>query len=113
MKCYNHESRSAIGGCVTCGHTFCRDCLVEANNVYYCKTHFVEILKEKNAPPKKKKSKLLALVLCMFFGYLGIHRFYLGRPVTGVIWLFTGGLLFIGWWIDIILIAMDVLEEKR
>lgn len=37
------------------------------------------------------------------FGFLGAHRFYYGKPVTGTIWFFTGGLLLIGWIIDLVL----------
>lgn len=37
------------------------------------------------------------------FGFLGAHRFYYGRPVTGTIWFFTLGLLFVGWIIDLFL----------
>jgi len=38
------------------------------------------------------------------FGFIGAHRFYFGRPVTGTIWFFTLGLLGIGWLIDLFLI---------
>jgi TM2 domain-containing membrane protein YozV len=38
------------------------------------------------------------------FGFFGAHRFYYGRPVTGTIWFFTLGLLFIGWIVDLFLI---------
>ncbi len=42
------------------------------------------------------------------FGFTGSHRFYYGKPVTGTIWFFTLGLLFIGWIIDLFLIpSMD------
>ena len=37
------------------------------------------------------------------FGFLGAHRFYFGRPVSGTIYLFTLGLLGIGWLIDLLL----------
>ena len=42
------------------------------------------------------------------FGFMGAHRFYYGRPVTGTIWFFTLGLLGIGWLVDLFLIpSMD------
>jgi TM2 domain-containing membrane protein YozV len=55
---------------------------------------------------------LVAYVLWFFLGYLGIHRFYLGRPVSGVIWLCTGGLLGVGWLIDLVLTAFMVEDEN-
>lgn len=46
--------------------------------------------------------------LLWIFGFTGAHRFYFGRPITGTIWFFTGGLFLIGWIIDIFLIpSMD------
>jgi len=46
--------------------------------------------------------------LLWIFGFLGAHRFYYGKPVTGTIWFFTLGLLGIGWLIDLFLIpGMD------
>ena len=38
------------------------------------------------------------------FGFTGSHRFYYGKPISGTIWFFTLGLLFIGWIIDLFLI---------
>lgn len=38
------------------------------------------------------------------FGFLGSHRFYYGKPISGTIYLFTFGLLGIGWLIDLFLI---------
>lgn len=37
-------------------------------------------------------------------GFLGAHRFYLGRPISGAIWFFTGGLFLVGWIVDAFLI---------
>lgn len=46
--------------------------------------------------------------LLWIFGFMGAHRFYYGRPLTGTLWFFTLGLFFIGWIIDLFLIpAMD------
>jgi TM2 domain-containing membrane protein YozV len=47
-------------------------------------------------------------------GFMGAHRFYYGRPVTGTIWFFTLGLLGIGWIIDLFLIpGMDESADRR
>src|SRR3954471_18222361 len=52
--------------------------------------------------------------LAWLFGFLGLHRFYYGKPVTGTIWFFTGGLLLIGWIVDLFLIpSMDANAERR
>lgn len=48
----------------------------------------------------------------MFVGFAGIHRFYTGRWVTGLIWLFTGGLCLIGQIVDLFLIP-DQCEEPK
>jgi TM2 domain-containing membrane protein YozV len=59
-----------------------------------------------------QKDTLVAYILWFFFGFLGIHRFYLNRPVSGIIWLLTGGLCGLGWCIDLCLIPMMVDEEN-
>jgi len=48
------------------------------------------------------------------FGFTGSHRFYYGKPISGTIWFFTLGLLFIGWFIDLFLIPfMDRQADFR
>ena len=58
-------------------------------------------------------SKVVGYILWIF-GFTGAHRFYYGKPITGTIWLFTLGLLGIGWLIDVFLIpGMDRKADRR
>ncbi len=52
--------------------------------------------------------------LLWIFGFMGAHRFYYGRPVSGTIWFFTLGLLLVGWIVDLFLIpSMDRSADLR
>jgi len=42
--------------------------------------------------------------LLWLVGFLGAHRFYYGRQISGTVYFFTLGLLFIGWIVDLFLI---------
>ena len=53
---------------------------------------------------------LLVGYLLWIFGFLGAHRFYFGRPISGTVYLFTLGLLGIGWLVDLFL--MPRLERQ-
>lgn len=52
----------------------------------------------------RAKNKWVALLLCLFLGYFGAHKFYEGKIGMGILYLFTGGLFGIGVIIDIIAI---------
>jgi TM2 domain-containing membrane protein YozV len=47
---------------------------------------------------------ILVGYIVWIFGFLGAHRFYYGRQISGTIYLFTFGIFFIGWIIDLFLI---------
>lgn len=48
------------------------------------------------------QNRWVALVLCFFFGFFGVHNFYCGKTGRGLLYAFTLGLFFIGWFIDFI-----------
>lgn len=52
--------------------------------------------------------------LLWIFGFIGAHRFYYGKPISGAIWFFTFGLCGIGWLVDLFLIpGMDREADLR
>ena len=58
------------------------------------------------------KSKLIALCLCFFLSGLGVHRFYVGKIGTGILYLLTGGLFFIGIIIDLVNILSNKFKDQ-
>ena len=63
---------------------------------------------------ERNTHSLIVGYLLWIFGFIGAHRFYYGKQVTGVIWFFTLGLFFIGWIIGLFLIpGMDREADRR
>lgn len=54
----------------------------------------------------KVKNKWVAVALCIFLGVFGGHKFYEGKILFGIIYLFTGGLLGFGVLIDLIILLL-------
>ncbi len=59
------------------------------------------------------KSVGLTYVLWFFLGLLGLHKFYLGKVVWGLVYLFTAGLFGLGWFIDLFTIPAQVENYNR
>ena len=87
--------------CFNCGHItdyyaqICTSCGVSLNNI------------------TGEKNWLVTLLLAIFLGYLGIHRFYSGHFLIGIIQLLTGGGCGIWYIIDIILIVTNQYKDSN
>lgn len=62
---------------------------------------------------KSSQSKMTALLLCIFLGCIGAHRFYTGHNVSGVLYILTFGLLGIGVLVDFISIICGTFRDKN
>lgn len=57
-------------------------------------------------------SKTAAIVITVFLGGLGVHRFMAGKIGTGIIWLLTGGVFGIGWLYDLVMVVTGKFTTK-
>ena len=62
---------------------------------------------------RSDKSFVAALLLCFFFGVLGVHRFYVGKIGTGILMLLTGGGCGIWMIVDFVLIATSNFRDQH
>ena len=59
------------------------------------------------------KDFVTTLLICVFLGGLGVHRFFVDKMGTGALMLVTFGGLGIWWIIDIILIVTGSFEDSE
>lgn len=58
------------------------------------------------------KNWLFDLLLCFFFGYFGIHKFYEGKIGMGILYIFTLGIFGLGWFVDFFIILFKKSKDK-
>ena len=71
------------------------------------------IIYVQSSEQRSEKSRGVAAVLCFFFGTLGIHRFYVGKIGTGLLWMFTLGFFGIGDIIDFFMIICGSFKDSE
>jgi hypothetical protein len=59
------------------------------------------------------KNGCVTVLLCLFLGFLGAHRFYTGYIGMGFLYLFTGGLFLFGWIIDLFNILSGFFRDSK
>lgn len=118
MYCRNCGKQIADNAviCIHCGAKplvgakHCQNCSAEVDpNAEICIKCGVRLGKTS----AKGKDWMVALLLSIFLGGLGIDRFYLGYIGLGVLKLITGGGFGIWWLIDLILIATGKLRDSE
>lgn len=70
------------------------------------------------SPEASMENKIVAFILCLLLGWLGIHRFYLGFPLSGILYIalfLASALLFgflgvIGWIAGVVLITLIIID---
>ncbi|ADB18712.1 TM2 domain containing protein [Pirellula staleyi DSM 6068] len=55
----------------------------------------------------------IAWLMLTFLGVFGVHRFYMGKVLTGLLWFFTGGLFLMGWLYDFLTLNEQVSEVNQ
>lgn len=111
----SHESKRSFDDfagktkiCKKCRETMPEDsfyCLNCENAFPEQDIEFEAIRRKINMQTGTWHNKWIALILCVFFGWLGIHRFYEGKVFTGLFYLFTLGFFGSGWIVDIVRLA--------
>lgn len=74
--------------------------------------HKPETNKPASVPDISPKNGITTLLLCLFLGFYGGHRFYSGHTGLGILYLFTAGLFMIGWIVDLISILSGRYKDK-
>lgn len=80
----------------------------------FCKSCGINLFSNQQVPRNQRvsdKNWLITLLLCIFLGPLGIHRFYVGKIGTGILMLLTCGGLGIWFLVDLILIVTDAFRD--
>jgi TM2 domain-containing membrane protein YozV len=118
-NCGNEVSEKAIM-CVACGtpplagDKFCPNCKASTTpNANICMKCGVGLGKASAPVNGESKDWLTALLLAIFLGNLGVHRFYTGHTGIGIAQLFTLGGCGIWTIIDIIQIATGNFKDSK
>lgn len=115
------EADAAVVFCPKCGEEmeaeqrFCTQCGWDAESPEAEPPSFQTqpIVSPRDLGPPSNKSRMTALLLCALLGWLGAHRFYVGRTRSGILWLLTIGFLGVGVIYDLVMLATGELTDAE
>jgi TM2 domain-containing membrane protein YozV len=55
----------------------------------------------------------IAWILLVYLGIFGVHRFYMGKWISGIIWLCTGGIFTLGWLYDFWTLNQNISDQNQ
>ena len=102
-------------------HNFCPNCGTDLSNTSPYAQACLECghpLRKSNRGEVSEKSLAIAGLLCFFLGWLGIHRFYVGKVGTGILILLLSFSVFLSfisviWWIiDFIVLLTGLFTDN-
>ena len=109
--------------CPNCGKEnpddsyYCRDCGFALKTNAPAAGPGLDHAKAQEAPKKAEsyefKSRWLAFFLCLTLGWLGVHRFYVGKIGTGILYALTAGGLGFGWFMDLFALLCGAFRDKN
>ena len=71
-----------------------------------------DLLNARSTDMSPQNQWLVTLLLCLFVGFLGVHRFYVGKIGTGVLMLITLGGLGVWYLVDLLLVVTGQFTNK-
>ncbi len=101
MKCESCGAQVENGKCTYCGRTYTTTL---ENFGQSAETERYNYTAQNTITNGKPKDKYVSLLLCIFLGMFGAHKFYEGKIGMGILYFLTAGIFGIGWVVDIVLL---------
>ncbi|MBN2156748.1 MAG: TM2 domain-containing protein [Candidatus Lokiarchaeota archaeon] len=98
--------------CENCGSQQIRSSKPEPQNITVNVNNVAQVNAGIAGFQPSPKSKIVALILWIFLGYIGGHYFYAGRIGMGILYFFTVGFFGIGWCIDLFVILSGNFKDS-
>lgn len=107
---------SKCGRWMSDGSSFCPNCGASQGSTAQSAPPSINVVVNQepfNALGYVPKRKWTAFWLCLFLGFFGVHRFYVGKWPSGILWLMTAGIGGLGWIIDLFKILFNGFRDSH